>query len=109
AGLLESAPGSFVPAPELLPPAMLTSFAPVQRPPRLKLRLALPDGHAQAHTIAALMSAGVRVFGYEDGTVVRRPQIDIDGVEVKVIRPQDMPQQVAIGHFDLAITGRDWL
>ena len=28
---------------------------------------------------------------------------------VKVIRPQDMPLQVANGNFDLAITGRDWL
>jgi ATP phosphoribosyltransferase len=73
------------------------------------LRLALPDGHAQSHTIAALRAAGVRVFGYDEGTVVRRPQIDVDGVEVKVIRPQDMPQQVAIGQFDLAVTGRDWL
>ena len=27
----------------------------------------------------------------------------------KVIRPQDMPPQVANGNFDLAITGRDWL
>jgi ATP phosphoribosyltransferase len=30
-------------------------------------------------------------------------------VTVKVIRPQDMPSQVANGNFDLAITGRDWL
>jgi ATP phosphoribosyltransferase len=73
------------------------------------LRLALPDGHAQSHTIAALRSAGLRVPGYEDGTVVRRPRIEVDRVEVKVIRPQDMPQQVAIGQFDLAVTGRDWL
>ena len=28
---------------------------------------------------------------------------------VKVIRPQDMPLQVASGNFDLAVTGRDWL
>ena len=76
---------------------------------RTKLRLALPDGHAQSHTIAALQMAGIRVFGYDEGTVVRRPQIDVEGVEVKVIRPQDMPQQVAIGQFDLAVTGRDWL
>jgi len=27
---------------------------------------------------------------------------------IKVIRPQDMPLQVANGNFDLAITGRDW-
>lgn len=26
-----------------------------------------------------------------------------------MIRPQDMPQQVALGNFDLAISGRDWL
>src|SRR5690606_26219588 len=33
----------------------------------------------------------------------------LDGVEVKVMRPQDMPRAVALGHFDMAITGRDWL
>jgi ATP phosphoribosyltransferase len=71
------------------------------------LRIALADGHNQPHTIAALKAAGIRVPVYEDGTVVRRPQIDIEGVEVKVIRPQDMTQQVALGQFDLAITGRD--
>jgi ATP phosphoribosyltransferase len=71
------------------------------------VRLALADGHNQPHTIAALKAAGIRVFEYEEGTVVRRPRIDVDGVEVKVIRPQDMPQQVALGQFDLAITGRD--
>jgi ATP phosphoribosyltransferase len=27
----------------------------------------------------------------------------------KLIRPQDMPLQVANGNFDLAITGRDWV
>ena len=77
--------------------------------PRDRLRIALPDGHAQSHTLAALQSAGIRVFGYEEGTVVRRPQIDVEGVDVKVIRPQDMPRQVALGQFDLAVTGRDWL
>ena len=37
------------------------------------------------------------------------PDINIEGVVAKVIRPQDMPLQVASGNFDLAITGRDWL
>lgn len=90
-----------------VPESLLLDATPAA--PRKKLRLALPDGHAQSHTIAALRSAGIRVRGYEDGTVVRRPDIDADGVEVKVIRPQDMPQQVAIGQFDVAITGRDVL
>ncbi len=95
-------------SPTLRVPATLT-VTEAPRPPRTRVRLALPDGHAQSHTIAALKMAGIRVFGYEDGTVVRRPQIDVEHVEVKVIRPQDMPQQVAIGNFDLAVTGRDVL
>lgn len=76
---------------------------------RTRLRLALPDGHSQKPTAEVLRAAGIRVFGYDEGAVVRRPQIDIEGVEVKVIRPQDMPQQVAVGQFDLAVTGRDVL
>ncbi|MEK7693607.1 MAG: ATP phosphoribosyltransferase [Chloroflexota bacterium] len=101
--------GSIAASPALSVPPSLSLREGPARPPRTKLRLALPDGHAQSHTIAALQMAGVRVFGYDEGTVVRRPQIDVEGVEVKVIRPQDMPQQVAIGQFDLAVTGRDWL
>jgi ATP phosphoribosyltransferase len=77
------------------------------RPSRDVVRIALADGHNQPHTIEALKAAGIRVPAYEDRTVVRRPHIEADGVEVKVIRPQDMPQQVALGQFDLAITGRD--
>jgi ATP phosphoribosyltransferase len=39
----------------------------------------------------------------------RRPSADLDWLGIKVIRPQDMPLQVANGNFDLAITGEDWL
>jgi ATP phosphoribosyltransferase len=76
---------------------------------RTVVRLAVPDGHAQRHTFRALAAAGLRFEGYEEKTFVRRPRSAIEGLEIKVIRPQDMPQQVAIGSFDLAITGRDWL
>lgn len=95
------------PAPLRVPPIDLRPRDSM--PQRTRLRIALPDGHAQSHTVGALAAAGIRVFGYTEGTPVRRPQIDVEGVDVKVIRPQDMPQQVAIGQFDLAITGRDWL
>jgi ATP phosphoribosyltransferase len=40
---------------------------------------------------------------------VRRPQSVVDGLEVKVIRPQDMATLVATGDIDIAITGRDCL
>lgn len=75
--------------------------------PRERLRVALPDGHAQAHTVEALRQAGITVENYTDGKLERRPRMD--GADVKVIRPQDMPQQVALGQFDLAVTGRDVL
>jgi ATP phosphoribosyltransferase len=78
-------------------------------PERTTLRVALPDGHAQRHTVEALAEAGLRFEGYDAERAVRRPVSGIDGVEVKVIRPQDMPQAVALGLFDLAMTGRDWL
>jgi ATP phosphoribosyltransferase len=73
------------------------------------VRLALPDGHQQQQTVDLLNKAGIKIEGYpgEDGN--RRPKIALDGVTVKVIRPQDMPLQVANSNFDLAITGRDWL
>jgi ATP phosphoribosyltransferase len=71
--------------------------------------LALPDGHQQTHTSRLLKAAGIQVADYpsEDGN--RRPAAEMPGVAIKVIRPQDMPLQVANGNFDLAISGRDWL
>ncbi|MFN0146524.1 MAG: ATP phosphoribosyltransferase [Dehalococcoidia bacterium] len=73
------------------------------------LRIALPDGHAQRHTYTGLTEAGLRFAGYEEKTYVRRPLSGIPGVEIKVVRPQDMPQLVAMGVFDLGVTGIDWL
>ncbi|MFQ5381131.1 MAG: ATP phosphoribosyltransferase [Dehalococcoidia bacterium] len=80
-------------------------------PPRRKdvARLALPDGHAQRHTHAALSEAGLSLDGYDEKSYVRRPRSAVEGLEVKVIRPQDMPAMVALGLFDMAITGRDLL
>lgn len=73
------------------------------------IRFALPDGHQQKPTIALLNRAGIQVDDYPSLTGNRRPGISLDGIAVKVIRPQDMPLQVASGNFDLAITGHDWL
>ena len=73
------------------------------------MRLALPDGHQQEPTIELLNRAGIQVDDYPSSTGNRRPTTSLDGVTIKVIRPQDMPLQVANGNFDLAITGRDWL
>ena len=73
------------------------------------VRLALPDGHQQLPTVALLSKAGIQVDDYPSPTGNRCPVAGLEGVSVKVVRPQDMPLQVANGNFDLAITGRDWV
>jgi ATP phosphoribosyltransferase len=73
------------------------------------IRLALPDGHQQKPTAQLLSNAGIVFDDYPSATGNRRPATSLTGVDVKVIRPQDMPSQVANGNFDLAITGKDWL
>jgi ATP phosphoribosyltransferase len=74
-----------------------------------EINLALPDGHQQAPTVQFLKQAGLVLQGYSEGVSNRRPSADLDWLGIKVIRPQDMPLQVANGNFDLAITGEDWL
>jgi ATP phosphoribosyltransferase len=76
-------------------------------PQNSALWLALPDGHQQEPALEFLRKAGVKVWDYFPTS--RRPTISLEGIKVKVIRPQDMPLQVANGNFDLAITGKDWL
>lgn len=88
------------------PPAAAEITGPWSAPDPDTLRLALPDGHQQEPTAQLLRRAGLKTEGYTSGE--RRPDLGWAGVAAKVIRPQDMPQQVACGHFDLAITGRDW-
>ncbi|MBL7124694.1 MAG: ATP phosphoribosyltransferase [Dehalococcoidales bacterium] len=73
------------------------------------VRLALPDGHQQQPTLRLLNRAGIEVDDYPSKRGNRRPVAKLEGVTIKVIRPQDMPLQVANGNFDLAITGKDWL
>jgi len=74
-----------------------------------EINLALPDGHQQAPASQFLKRAGLALQGYSEEGVSRRPSADLDWLGIKVIRPQDMPLQVANSNFDLAITGEDWL
>jgi ATP phosphoribosyltransferase len=73
------------------------------------VRLALPDGHQRRHVVEALGAAGLAFEGYDESRSERRPVSPLEGLEVKVIRPHDMPQLVATGEIDLAVTGRDCL
>jgi ATP phosphoribosyltransferase len=74
-----------------------------------EINLALPDGHQQLPASQFLKRTGLALQGYSEEVSSRRPSADLDWLGIKVIRPQDMPLQVANGNFDLAITGEDWL
>jgi ATP phosphoribosyltransferase len=93
----------------LPPPIQATVAEPTSTAERETLRLAVPDGHQHRHVVEALRAAGLTFDGYGDGETVRRPTSGISGLDVKVIRPHDMPSLVATGEIDLAITGRDCL
>jgi ATP phosphoribosyltransferase len=90
-------------------PQIVIKPAPSRRqalPLAQRLRLALPDGHQQSPCFEFLERAGIRVLPSHP----HHPTIvDFPDIGVKIIRPQDMPLQVAVGNFDLAITGQDWL
>lgn len=73
------------------------------------VRLAVPDGHAQRHAPGQLRAAGFQFDGYDEAAFTRRPLSGVPGLEVKVVRPQDMPQLVAMGMFDVGISGVDLL
>jgi len=84
---------------------VVRTIVPVPAMPSM-VRLALPDGHQKKPTAELLTKAGFVIPGYTETT---KASVDLTGVMIKVIRPQDMPLQVANGNFDLAITGQDWL
>jgi ATP phosphoribosyltransferase len=72
------------------------------------LRLVLPKG--------SLEKATLQLFADADLSVVRGSDVDYRGsiddprvAEVRILRPQEIPQYVAEGRFDLGITGRDWI
>lgn len=72
------------------------------------LRLVLPKGSLEKLTLELFAAADLAVRRRSD--VDYRADIDDPRVdEVRILRPQEIPQYVAEGLFDLGITGRDWI
>jgi ATP phosphoribosyltransferase len=72
------------------------------------LSIVLPKG--------SLERATLQLFEDADLTVQRGSDVDYRGTiddprvaDVRILRPQEIPQYVAEGRFDLGITGRDWI
>ncbi len=72
------------------------------------LKLVLPKGSLEKATMALFEEADLTVRRSSEVDYkanVDDPRID----EVRILRPQEIPQYVAEGMFDLGITGRDWI
>ena len=73
-----------------------------------QVRLALPKGSLEKKTRAFLEAAGIEPKGYGDGSRSYRPDLGIPGLDVKIMRPQEIPYMIAAGFFDLGLSGLDW-
>lgn len=71
------------------------------------ISLALPKGSLEDQTLALFREADleVRRTDRDYSPVIRDERIS----RVKILRPQEIPQYVAEGYFDLGISGLDWV
>ncbi|MGC1512615.1 MAG: ATP phosphoribosyltransferase [Acidimicrobiales bacterium] len=72
------------------------------------LRLVLPKGSLERATLELFEAADLAVVRSSD--VDYKATIDDPRVlDVRILRPQEIPSYVAEGLYDLGITGRDWI
>jgi len=71
-----------------------------------KVKFAIPKGHLEEATFQTLERAGYVISGAKNSY---RPTLNDPQIELKVLRPQEIPIFVSEGLQDLGITGLDWL
>lgn len=72
------------------------------------MRLVLPKGSLEKATFELFEAADLPVK--RSSSVDYKATIDDPRIsEVRILRPQEIPQYVAEGLFDIGITGRDWI
>jgi len=72
------------------------------------LKLVLPKGSLEKATLQLFEEADLRIK--RDSIVTYKASVNDPRIDsVRILRPQEIPQYVAEGLFDLGITGRDWI
>ncbi len=72
----------------------------------MKIRFAIPKGSLEKATVDLLERAWYKIYG-SDRTY--RPVINDPEIELKMLRPQEIPLFVAEGLHDVGISGQDWI
>ncbi|MEM3463875.1 MAG: ATP phosphoribosyltransferase [Candidatus Bathyarchaeia archaeon] len=70
------------------------------------MKFAIPAGSLQKATFDILERAGYKISGQERSY---RPAINDPEIELKLLRPQEIPVLVSEGIYDIGITGLDWI
>jgi ATP phosphoribosyltransferase len=71
-----------------------------------KIKFAIPKGSLEKATAEFFSKSGFKIGGTER---TYRPSINDPQVELKVLRPQEIPVFVSEGLQDIGITGEDWV
>jgi ATP phosphoribosyltransferase len=71
-----------------------------------KVKFAVPAGSLQKATFEILERAGYRISGQERGY---RPTINDPEIELRILRPQEIPILISEGLYDIGISGLDWV
>ncbi|HJH26750.1 MAG TPA: ATP phosphoribosyltransferase [Methanophagales archaeon] len=71
------------------------------------ITIVIPKGSLEAQTLLLFKQADmeIKVTNREYNPSIEDPRIE----RVKILRPQEIPEYVEKGYFDLGITGRDWI
>ncbi|MGA0869139.1 MAG: ATP phosphoribosyltransferase [Planctomycetota bacterium] len=76
------------------------------RDPQTSLRLALPKGRMQDGVLRLLSDAGLPIRVDERSY---RPRAALDGIDAKLLKPQNILHMLGAGLRDLGFAGRDWV
>ena len=71
-----------------------------------EVKFAIPAGSLSKATFNLLQRAGYKISGQER---TYRPTINDPEIELKILRPQEIPVFVSEGLQDVGITGEDWI
>lgn len=71
-----------------------------------KLRIVVPKGRIMKNVTALLESAGIRMLS-DDRQY--KPVVSDPEIEIKIMKPQNIPRLVELGSHDAGFTGLDWI
>lgn len=69
------------------------------------LRLGIPKGRMYDSLVALLSEAGIRIRSSERSY---RPAVSLDGLEAKILKPQNIVEMLKKGTRDVGFSGADW-